>query len=601
MLLFLLLPTIAGLISAMLISYNNISPKYKAEVENKLYISCENEGDILKEDFKQNEFMAEALGKHVISTLLNAPKENWTNIMNSYMISTLNVSPWLYTMWVAFENNTIWNTTSNNYDVEYMVLFGHNETNGEVTEPVYYTDYQNTLYYGIPKASNKSFTWTIPDYDPVYDFMYISATVPLYRNGTFIGVAACDVDLAYLQKRIMDITSTLGNGYAFLLFNEQGQILAHPVESFTFAKTSNQESFGQPGKLAPSLSNSTSDPKNELKAIIEEMMAGKSGIKTWNQNTVFFTQVGDVGMSLAFVYPQDQVNQPVNEMLTTTMIIIIIASIIVGGLIFYISVSITNPIKQLSENSRKIASGDLTQEIKENNRADEIGMLWNDFKELKEKLTTIISQSKTISQSLSAAAEELSSSAEEVSSSSENIASSQQQISKGASNQVNAITDTQKKISELNNGLKDVKEKIDSITMISEMIKNISTQTNMLALNAAIEAARAGEAGRGFNVVADQVRKLANESKTAVEKTESLLSAIMEITAQQEQRAVNILQAVDAIATVAEETSASTEESAAAAEEQASSMEMITQTSQDLLKYAEMMSAEYENFKLDSR
>ncbi len=585
----------------MLISYNNISPKYKAEVENRLFLSCTTEADILKEEFNQNRFMSEALGKHVIATLLDAPKENWTNIMNKYMIETLKANPWLYTMWVAFENNTIWNNTSNAYDVEYMVLFGQGEGVQNVTDAVYYTDYQNTLYYGIPKASNKTFTWTIPDYDAVYEFMYISATTPLYRNGSFIGVAGCDVNLAYLQQRILNITSTLGNGYAFLIFNQEGQILAHPIESFTFAKTSNQQGYGQTGKLAPSLSNSTSDPKNELKLIIQEMMQGKEGIKTWGLNTVFYGQVEGIGISIALVYPQEQVNQPVNEMLMTTMIIIGVSVAIIGGLIVYVSLSISKPNQILSSNSRKIASGDLTGVINDNGRNDEIGQLWNDFKELKEKLTTIIGQSKTISQSLSAAAEELSSSAEEVSSSSENIASSQQQISKGASNQVNAITDTQKKLNELNSGLKEVKEKIDSITMISEMIKNISNQTNMLALNAAIEAARAGEAGRGFNVVADQVRKLANESKTAVEKTESLLTSILEITGQQEQRALNILQAVDAIATVAEETSASTEESAAAAEEQASSMEMITQTSQDLLKYAEMMKAEYENFKLNSR
>ncbi len=59
-------------------------------------------------------------------------------------------------------------------------------------------------------------------------------------------------------------------------------------------------------------------------------------------------------------------------------------------------------------------------------------------------------------------------------------------------------------------------EKVNNINQVAELIQNISNQTNMLALNAAIEAARAGEAGRGFNVVADQVRKLADESRKAV-------------------------------------------------------------------------------------
>ncbi len=80
-------------------------------------------------------------------------------------------------------------------------------------------------------------------------------------------------------------------------------------------------------------------------------------------------------------------------------------------------------------------------------------------------------------------------------------------------NQVVAITETQKKFSELTQGIRQIREKVDNINQISDLIRNISNQTNILALNAAIEAARAGDAGKGFNVVADQVRKLADESR----------------------------------------------------------------------------------------
>jgi methyl-accepting chemotaxis protein len=220
------------------------------------------------------------------------------------------------------------------------------------------------------------------------------------------------------------------------------------------------------------------------------------------------------------------------------------------------------------------------------------------LRKMQASLIDLIVQSKRLSSQLAISAEELSSSAEEVSSSSENIASSQQQISKGASNQVVAITDTQKKFSELSQGIRTVKTKVDNIGQISDLIRNIANQTNMLALNAAIEAARAGEAGRGFNVVADQVRKLADESRKAVANTESMLQDISSITTQQETNSIEMMKQVDGIATVAEETSASTEESAAAAEEQSSSMEMISATSQQLLAYAEQMSASLKDIKL---
>jgi methyl-accepting chemotaxis protein len=151
------------------------------------------------------------------------------------------------------------------------------------------------------------------------------------------------------------------------------------------------------------------------------------------------------------------------------------------------------------------------------------------------------------------------------------------------------VTDTQKKFTDLSQGIKTIKIKAETINQVSDLIRNIANQTNMLALNAAIEAARAGEAGRGFNVVADQVRKLAEESRKAVAETELMVKEIGSVTNQQELNAVEILKSIDSIASVAEETSASTEESAAAAEEQASSMEMISATAQQLLALAEQM------------
>lgn len=174
---------------------------------------------------------------------------------------------------------------------------------------------------------------------------------------------------------------------------------------------------------------------------------------------------------------------------------------------------------------------------------------------------------------ISSSVEELSSSAEELSESSENIASTQQQLSKSSAEQVMGITETQRKFGDLSKGIRTVREKVENIGQVADLIKGIASQTNMLALNAAIEAARAGEAGRGFNVVADQVRKLADESRKAVASTEEMLNEIDIISKQQEGGAIEILKLIDNIATIAEESSSSTEEAASAAEQQASSME----------------------------
>ena len=90
--------------------------------------------------------------------------------------------------------------------------------------------------------------------------------------------------------------------------------------------------------------------------------------------------------------------------------------------------------------------------------------------------------------------------------------------------------EAEKMVIEAGEGLKNAIEKakaINEINVLADSIRNITEQTNLLALNAAIEAARAGESGRGFTVVAEEIRKLAEESKIAIEKIQSTTGEIV--------------------------------------------------------------------------
>lgn len=182
------------------------------------------------------------------------------------------------------------------------------------------------------------------------------------------------------------------------------------------------------------------------------------------------------------------------------------ASILLGIIFaFFFAIMISRPLKHVQAVIGRVAKGNLTEKVSIKTNVSELSQLSNDFDLMIDNLKHMISDIQKNVTLTEESSKRGSMSAQEV------------------KDKMNAITESTKTGTEK---IKALGEKSKEIGGILENINKVSTQTNLLALNAAIEAARAGEAGKGFAVVADEVRKLAEESQIATKQISELLNGI---------------------------------------------------------------------------
>lgn len=213
----------------------------------------------------------------------------------------------------------------------------------------------------------------------------------------------------------------------------------------------------------------------------------------------------------------------------SSILAVLLASIIAKGII--------NPIKKGVKFAKEIAAGDLTTNV-EVYQKDEIGILAESLRQMREHLSTVMSQIRAGAETIATASEQLSASAQQMSEGSTEQAASAEEVSSAMEQMVATIqqnTDSAqqtekiaiKASKDIITGSKSVELTVSSMRIIAEKIQvvtEIARQTNLLALNAAVEAARAGEHGKGFAVVAAEVRKLAERSQLSATEINSLSS-----------------------------------------------------------------------------
>jgi methyl-accepting chemotaxis protein len=240
-----------------------------------------------------------------------------------------------------------------------------------------------------------------------------------------------------------------------------------------------------------------------------------------------------------------------------------------------------NPVMDLNGRPWKVVkfATDLTKRKAENAAlADEFE---SGVKSMVRTVTSSAQNMEMTAQSLSAAAEQTNKQSSTVSAASEELAASVNEISRQIAESTRVVNSAVGEASKSEQMVTDLVTAAQKISAVSQIIKDIAEQTNLLALNATIEAARAGEAGKGFAVVASEVKNLANQTAKATEEIESQINGIQD---SSQTTAAAIREIANIIAQVSEITtsiSSAVEEQSAATQEVSSNISGVTQAAEE--------------------